>query len=100
MSSQSIINKLNQSLQPYDFAVTAQYQHNYRLELVISRHDALPINLIIDYHYGKPFKFQLNPPKSFRTEYLDLVDTITYQTQRTLFQINPQIIKDTIMPIH
>ena len=97
MSSQSIINELNQSLQQYDFEVTAQYHHNNRLELVISQNDALPIDLIIDYHYGNPFKFQLNPPKSFGTEYLDLIYTITRQIQRTLFKINPKIIKDTVI---
>lgn len=97
MSSQSIINELNQSIQQYDFEVTAQYQHNNRLELVISKNDALPIDLSIDYHYDKPFKFQLNPPKSFGTEYLNLVDTVTHQIQHTLFKINPKIIKDTII---
>lgn len=93
MSSQSIINELNQSLQQYRFTVTARYQHNNHLELVISQNDALPIDLSIDYHYGKPFKFQINPPKSFGTEYIDLVDTVTHQIQQTLFKI----IKDTVI---
>ena len=97
MSFQSIINELNQSIQQYNFAVTAKHQHNNRLELVISQNDALPIDLIIDYHYGKPFKFQINPPKSFGKEYLDLIYTITRQIQRTLFKINPKIIKDTVI---
>ena len=97
MSFQSIINELNQSIQQYNFAVTDQYQHNNHLELVISQNDALPIELIIDYHYGKPFKFQINPPKSFGTEYLDLIYTITHQIQHTLFKLNPKIIKDTII---
>lgn len=97
MSSQSIINELNQSLQKYNFAITDQYQHNNRLELVISQNNALPIDLIIDYHYGRAFKFQLNPPKSFGIEYLDLIYTITRQIQRTLFKINPKIIKDTVI---
>lgn len=97
MSSQSIINKLNQSIQQYDFEITTQYQHNNRLELVLSQNDVLPIDLIIDYHYGKPFKFQINPPKSFGTEYLDLIYTVTHQIQRTLFKINPKIIKDTVI---
>ena len=99
MSFQSIINELNRSIQQYDFEVTAQYHHNNRLELVISKNDALPIDLIIDYHYDKPFKFQINPPKSFGTEYLDLIDTVTHQIQRTLFKLNPKIIKDTVIHI-
>lgn len=99
MSFQSIINELNRSIQQYDFEVTAQYHHNNRLELVISKNDALPIDLVIDYHYGKPFKFQINPPKSFGTEYLDLIDTVTHQIQRTLFKLNPKIIKDTVIHI-
>lgn len=99
MSSQSIINELNQSLQQYNFAVTDQYQYNNRLELVISQNDALSIDLIIDCHYGKTFKFQLNSPKSFGTEYLDLIDTVTRQIQRKLFKINPKIIKDTVIHI-
>lgn len=97
MSSQSIINELNQSIQQYDFEITTQYQHHSHLELVLSQNDALPIDLIIDYHYGKPFKFKINPPKSFGTEYLDLIDTVTHQIQSTLFKINPKIIKDTVI---